>query len=113
MRKIHEIPFDSETKMMTVITRSPSGQETAYIKGAADILLNKCAFVMTSNGEVPIDRSVTDKINAEISSLSKRALRVLALAKKEVKAEKVIQADWYFWDLPQCRILREKKQRLL
>lgn len=86
MRKIHEIPFDSETKMMTVITRSPSGQETAYIKGAADILLNKCAFVMTSNGEVPIDRSVTDKINAEISSLSKRALRVLALAKKEVKA---------------------------
>ncbi len=73
MRKIHEIPFDSETKMMTVITRSPSGQETAYIKGAADILLNKCAFVMTSNGEVPIDRSVTDKINAEISSLSKKA----------------------------------------
>ena len=69
--------------MMTVITRSPSGQETAYIKGAADILLNKCAFVMTSNGEVPIDRSVTDKINAEISSLSKRALRVLALAKKK------------------------------
>ncbi|MGN1480315.1 cation-translocating P-type ATPase [Porcipelethomonas sp.] len=85
-RKISEIPFDSDTKMMTVVSRSPSGQDTAYVKGAPDILLNKCSFVMTSHGEVPLDSAMIRRINEEISSLSGRALRVLALAKKEVRS---------------------------
>ncbi|MGN0621208.1 MAG: cation-translocating P-type ATPase [Porcipelethomonas sp.] len=81
-RKISEIPFDSKTKMMSVSMRSPSGETIAYIKGAPDILLEKCGFIMTSAGTAPLDKACRVTIEKEISSLSSRALRVIALAMK-------------------------------
>ncbi len=43
---------------------------------------------MTSNGEVPIDRSVTDKINAEISSLSKKSAESSGAGKKRSESRR-------------------------
>lgn len=83
MVKVSEIPFDSATKLMSVTMQSGSGAQTEYIKGAPDILLKKCGFVMTSEGEIPLDGSLRKKLENQISSFSSRALRVLALAKKE------------------------------
>mgnify|MGYP001025021742 FL=1 len=84
-RKISEIPFDSETKMMTVVMRSPSGDFISYVKGAPDILLEKCGFLMTSGGVIPLNASDKARIEREISSLSSRALRVIAHAQKQGK----------------------------
>lgn len=83
MIKVSEIPFDSATKLMSVTMQGGSGAQTEYIKGAPDILLKKCGFVMTSDGEIPLDGALRKKLENQISSFSSRALRVLALARRE------------------------------
>ncbi len=83
MTKISEVPFNSKTKFMSVTMQNGAGAKTEYIKGAPDILLKKCSFIMTTTGEIPLDLSTRRKIEEQISSFSSRALRVLALAKKE------------------------------
>lgn len=87
MRKISEIPFDSKTKFMSVKMKASSGSVTEYLKGAPDILLKKCAFIMTSDGEKPMTEQLRRKIEDEINSLSSRALRVLALAEKSINSD--------------------------
>ena len=41
-RVLHEIPFDSERKAMSVIVRGPEGSATMYTKGAPEVILAKC-----------------------------------------------------------------------
>ncbi|MGN0613375.1 MAG: cation-translocating P-type ATPase [Porcipelethomonas sp.] len=82
MRKISETPFDSESKMMSVTYRNGSGQEIVYAKGAPDVLIKKCGFVETNEGIKEIGNSELQKIEKEIGFLSRRGLRVLALAYK-------------------------------
>jgi Ca2+-transporting ATPase len=79
-RKISEIPFDSETKTMTVSVSGKDGKITDYVKGAPDILLKKCGYVLTAKGAVPLSSAHKKKIEEEIRQLSSRALRVIAMA---------------------------------
>ncbi len=82
MHKISEVPFESRTKLMSVTMQNGSGSVVEYIKGAPDILLKKCAFILTSDGEIPLDIASKKRIEQQISLFSEKALRVLALAKK-------------------------------
>lgn len=82
-RKIDEIPFDSETRCMTVICAN-GGVRTAYSKGALDVILGRCAFVMTDEGAVPLTFRKRQEIISEHDKLTKNALRVLALSKKDI-----------------------------
>lgn len=82
-RKVDEIPFDSETRCMTVICAS-GGVRTAYSKGAIDVILSRCAFVMTDEGVVPLTLRKRQEIISEHDKLTGQALRVLALAKKDM-----------------------------
>lgn len=49
-RRLDEIPFDSDTRRMTVTVRTPSGDTSSYTKGAADIILSRCTEILTSGG---------------------------------------------------------------
>lgn len=79
--KADEIPFDSETRCMTVISRSGSAL-TAFSKGAADVILNRCGFILTSDGIKPLTPSIKRRIEAEHEKMTEDALRVLAFADK-------------------------------
>ena len=83
VEKIAEKPFESSTKKMSVTVKNKNGNVTEYIKGAPDILLRECSEVMTEDGVIAIDNVLRKKLEEQISSFSRRALRVLALAKKE------------------------------
>ncbi len=85
MRKISEVPFDSETKMMSVTFKKANSEKITYIKGAPDILIKKCSHVDTSDGIKLLDSNYLSKIEKEINFLSKRGLRVLALAYSDTK----------------------------
>ncbi len=76
-----EEPFDSDTRCMTVIVRLGRDQ-TAYAKGAADVMLRRCGFVLTENGVIPLTSAMQKKILAQTEALSDQALRVLAFAEK-------------------------------
>lgn len=83
-RKIDEIPFDSDTKCMTVTVSKNSGERISYTKGALDIILNQCDFIATSKGTIPLGYSVKHRILEENDRLADDALRVLAFSKKEL-----------------------------
>ncbi len=87
-----EIPFDSETRCMTVICKSGSGI-TAFTKGAADIILNRCGFVMTKDGIKPLTRSMRREIERQHDLMTEDALRVLALCKKNIGGENYCGGD--------------------
>ena len=78
---VKELPFDSERKMMSVIFNNKNKKQTeAYVKGAPEILLEKCSHIL-ENGKV---RRITKEDKQKISNMdddfAKDALRVLGLA---------------------------------
>ena len=81
-RKINEIPFDSETRSMTVTVRTPDGNKMIIMKGAPDVILKNCSFIETENGIVPMDIQTRKKIEETVVKYSDSALRVLAFSTK-------------------------------
>ncbi len=81
--RIDEIPFDSERKCMTTIHRV-NEENTAYIKGAPDVILNNCKYI-SINGQVKDitgeDRKKILDVNHKMAS---KALRVLGFAYKSL-----------------------------
>lgn len=86
-RRVDEIPFDSESRCMTVIVRSGAGL-TAYCKGACDVILNRCGFYLDKGGIKPMTSAVRRKIMVEQDKLTSDALRVLGFCRKNITGEK-------------------------
>ncbi len=86
----YEEPFDSDRKRMSTIQKI-DGKNIVYTKGAVDEMLELCTKILTPEGE----REITDEDKENILELSitmsKKALRVLGFAKKEI--EKIPEED--------------------
>ena len=83
MPRIEEIPFDSDRKLMTTV-HEVNGKYIVYTKGGVDELLRRCNSYLL-NGEIKSDLEEYKKqiaINNE--EMAKNALRVLAMAYKEL-----------------------------
>lgn len=80
--KIAEEPFTSERKMMTVAVKTSSfgGERASYTKGAPDVLLKKCAYVLTKSGKKPMTDADRAAILRDNDEMSENALRVLGFA---------------------------------
>lgn len=75
-----DIPFNSGRKLMTTIHTKEGGGWTAFVKGAPDVLLERCAS--TVKGPVtPGDRA---RILAANEEMAQGALRVIAVARREL-----------------------------
>jgi len=87
-----EIPFDPERKMMTVV-RKVEKWEIAYVKGAPDVLLDRCSTYQTIEGEV---RSLNQPTRSTIldanGQFAQEALRVLGVAKRNVQG---LPKEWH------------------
>lgn len=80
--RIHEDPFSSEKKIMTVHVKSLNdGEEIIMMKGAVEEVLERCNTFL-QNGQVPI--GLSDEKSSEIISLGKglgsSGLRVIGMA---------------------------------
>lgn len=69
--RLAEIPFDSNRKLMTTVNKI-DGKNIVIVKGAFDVMEPLCI-----KGDLKTARSITE-------SMSKKALRVLAIAYKEI-----------------------------
>lgn len=85
-RIIQELPFDSERKRMTVITLDGEGREVLHSKGSAEVLLPLCASYETVNGRMPLDPETRQSLMGQAETMSRRALRVLAVARRDLGA---------------------------
>lgn len=79
--RVHEIPFSSETKRMTTLHRTAHGV-TAYAKGAPEVILDGCTYVLTKEGVAPLDAAGRAELLAQARTMAGDALRVLAVASK-------------------------------
>jgi len=77
-----EIPFDAERKLMTMVRRT-EGAPVAYVKGAPDLLTERCTRRATLDGRIePLDEPSRRHILAANSAFAHQALRVLGIARR-------------------------------
>lgn len=91
--RVNEIPFDSERKRMTTIHKVGEGARgkwlpvplsgapyVAVVKGAPDLILDRCAYIMTADGVQPMTTELRQRILDANAAMASQALRVLAVA---------------------------------
>jgi Ca2+-transporting ATPase len=90
-----EIPFSSERKRMTTIHRSEGRGRgySVYMKGAPEIVLSKCSFVMENGMPIPLTEEARKRILLANDEMASSALRVLALAARVITQENHREED--------------------
>ena len=86
-QRFHEIPFDARRKRMSTIHHYETG-EIAFIKGAPREVLQLCTHIMLEGKSVPLDHQLRTRILAANDEYAREALRVLALAQRELPPRK-------------------------
>lgn len=82
--RIEEIPFDSNRKMMTTFhSNYLPGKIVSFTKGAPDIIIDKCSFIVAKEKTIYFDDNLKKKLTDINRFFAKDALRVLALAYRE------------------------------
>lgn len=81
--RLHELPFDAVRKRMSTIHRNGRG-EVAFIKGAPKEILARCSHVLLDGEVRPLDAGIRAQIAAANDQYARQALRVLALARREL-----------------------------
>ncbi|WP_239617200.1 calcium-translocating P-type ATPase, SERCA-type [Cohnella mopanensis] len=82
--RVKEFPFDAERKRMSVMV-SHQGGKLMCTKGAPDLLVGKCAYVLWGDQVVPFTGTLKQKVITANEGMAKDSLRVLGLAYREVK----------------------------
>ncbi|MDH6672736.1 Ca2+-transporting ATPase [Paenibacillus sp. LBL] len=80
-----EFPFDSERKLMSVIV-SHQGGRLLCTKGAPDVLLDACTYIMWDGNIVPLTGTLRQKVLAANEGMASDALRVLGLAYRDLRS---------------------------
>lgn len=84
--KIEEVPFSSETKMMA--TRHKNGKDfVVYAKGAAEEILNQCAFISERNDKIELTEKIKNEWKEKSEKLAASGLRIIAGASNETTGE--------------------------
>ena len=82
--KHHEIPFDSDRKLSSVIRRMTDGKLRAYVNGAPDVLLHRCTYLYTASGIRPMTNEDRKGIAEQNTAMAQHALRVLGSAWRDM-----------------------------
>ncbi len=81
--RVAEVPFDSAVKLMATWNRH-GDRLVVHVKGAPDVLLDRCATVTGIDGPVVLDAATRAGIDAELDHMAREGLRVLAIASAPV-----------------------------
>ncbi len=77
---VAELPFDSDRKMMAVVTEHPGGTRLS-VKGAPEVVLARCETVRRLDGSTDaLDDDGRAEVTAALAAMTARALRTLAVA---------------------------------
>ena len=83
-KRIGELPFDSERKMMTTINIDEN-KRFVYTKGAIEGLIERCSKAYIDGEIVDLTDEIKESIINISNEMSKRALRVLGFAYKQIE----------------------------
>ena len=83
------VPFDSSYKFMATFHLAPMNDEPALVelvKGAPDVVLERCSRASWGDGEVPMDE-VRDRLSQANDELAGAGLRVMSFAYRQFRPE--------------------------
>jgi len=83
--RIAEIPFDSAHKFMATFHHD-GGRVRMFAKGAPDILLARATRYLAADGAAALDDEIRADFEAENANLASQAMRVLAVAERDIPA---------------------------
>ncbi|MCT7356579.1 cation-translocating P-type ATPase [Streptomyces sp. 15-116A] len=75
-----EVPFDPAAKYMATFHTDTDGSTRIHVKGAVDVLLDRCTHVLTADGPVPLAEGRRREVADAARRLGGQGLRVLGAA---------------------------------
>jgi Ca2+-transporting ATPase len=85
-RRIASAPFDARRRRMTTISSTDRGQhEVLHMKGAPEVVLDRCTRALGPNGERDLSEPSRSKLKLESERMAARGIRTLALATRELE----------------------------
>ena len=90
--RIFEIPFDSDKKRMITVHEN-EGRKIAFLKGAAESTVTLCSEMVVNGSTVSMTDADSQAILEEGAEMAMRALRVLALAMRDVTDVKLDESS--------------------
>ncbi|MEW6522664.1 MAG: calcium-translocating P-type ATPase, SERCA-type [Bacillota bacterium] len=95
--RVDELPFSAERRCMSVVVQRGAVRR-AYIKGAPDTVMGMCSLARAGDSEHRLDAGWQRRITGQADTMAGQALRVLALAYRDLPAtgETEIEKDAVF-----------------
>ena len=90
--RLHEIPFDSQRKRMSVVDQE-RGLDRVWAKGASSEIVPRCTRIADDDGERLLTDDDRRSIEREVDELAGQGLRVLAFATRELPPGTPREAD--------------------
>ncbi|PZD93801.1 calcium-translocating P-type ATPase, SERCA-type [Paenibacillus sambharensis] len=87
-----EYPFDSERKRMSVLVGHQGGK-LLCTKGAPDLLMERCSYVLWEGNVVPFTATLKQKVAAASETMAQSALRVLGFAYRDIRPQDACGED--------------------
>ncbi len=106
--KISENPFDSDRKFMSATVRTRAGVKI-FTKGAPDIVLGECRFILTDSGIGRLSNADKKALRDRYEDMAARALRVLAAAEESPEG-RIFLGFFGMMDAPREEALRSVKE---
>lgn len=82
-RRVGEVPFSSERKMMTTLNISEEGL-TAYSKGAPEVILTSCTKIFLRGQEEELTPELKQEILETVHEMANQSLRVMGFASRKL-----------------------------
>ena len=93
-KRLSEIPFDSDRKLMTVLYDTEDNKKIVFTKGAFDSLVTRFKYYTDENGNIlPISDTFIKEIEKYNHELAEEGLRVLTFAYKYIDESKNLTTD--------------------
>ena len=98
-KNLTEFSFNSTRKRMTIITPLPTGEQLAFIKGAPEVILERCTHILDGNKERSLLDADRDNFTNAYMEMAGNGLRTLALAQRTLPDTVVLNEDAVETDL--------------
>lgn len=89
-KRIDEIPFDSDRKLMTTVNLVDDKKARVFTKGALDSILSICNKISINGELLDFSKEYKAKVLENSNIMSDKALRVLAFAYKDISKENIV-----------------------
>ncbi|HEV3415574.1 MAG TPA: magnesium-translocating P-type ATPase [Pirellulales bacterium] len=89
-KKIDEIPFDFQRRLMSVVVETPEAKHRLVCKGAPEELFKRCMTFELEGKLYPIEQILIEDLREEYERLSSDGFRVLGIAYRDFDRSKTV-----------------------